>query len=329
MKLSRWIPATLAGTLFLAACAQAASPTSRPSPTTAPEPTEAPAAAEVEQAPEQPEDVPAFQAEVFAPGALLGGTRIIEVASAGDDVRWILPGPRALDPKVFGTPDQPLGLEPEIGVPLEARMISDDGSVFTTTAGPTPFSDNFALIGGSLDLKAVDATFIDGPGSQDQVDLNAFFTGPDGKEYGLTVVKVIPKGPVHPFFGGVATNIIQHGATGIGTKLFPGAYTYLAFWGVAELTIDGEVVSSNRLLHGMITSNARDADYKLGFDEDVDNSRAVLHLILPNLEVTPDGPQTSPVPTGFELPNGVEQPFLHIMFEDISISPANVVPDLG
>ena len=158
-----------------------------------------------------------------------------------------------------------------------------------------------------------------------QVDLSASFTGPDGKEYTLTLLKVIPKGPNHPFFGGVATNIIQHGATGIGTKLFPGAYTYLAFWGVGELSVDGEVVASNRLVHGMVTSNARDADYRLGFDEDIDNSKVVFHLILPNTELTPDGPQTSPVPSGFELPNGAEQPFLHIMFEDVSVSDANVL----
>ncbi|MFV2045720.1 MAG: hypothetical protein ACC700_21140, partial [Anaerolineales bacterium] len=318
MKTARWFPVMLVGTLFLAACAQAAGAVAVPSETRAPEPTEVQEPTEVEEALEEPEDEPGFQVEAFIPGARLGGTRIVEVESAGDDVRWILPGPRALDPNVFGTPDRPLGLEPEIGLPLEARLVSDDGSAYTTTAGPTPFSDNFALIGGSVELKAVDATLVDGPDSKDKVDLTASFTGPDGKEYTLTLLKVIPKGPNHPFFGGVAANIIQHGATGIGTKLFPGAYTYLAFWGVAELSVDGEVVASNRLLHGMVTSNARDEDYKLGFDEDVDNSKAVLHLILPNTELTPDGPQTSPVPTGFELPNGVEQPFMHIMFEDIA-----------
>jgi hypothetical protein len=60
-------------------------------------------------------------------------------------------------------------------------LVSGDGSAYTTTAGPTPFSDNFALIGGSFDLKAVDATLVDGPDSGDQVDLTASFPGPDGK----------------------------------------------------------------------------------------------------------------------------------------------------
>ena len=102
----------------------------------------------------------------------------------------------------------------------------------------------------------------------------------------------------------------------------PQVYSYVAFWGVGELSVDGEVVASNRLVHGMITNNVRDPeDYTLGFDNDVDNSRIHLHLILPNTEVTPNGPKTSPVPTGFMLPNGVEQPFLHIMYEDVSIAP--------
>ncbi|NOZ05825.1 MAG: hypothetical protein GXP41_05670, partial [Chloroflexi bacterium] len=58
---------------------------------------------------------------------------------------------------------------------------------------------------------------------------------------------------------------------------------------------------------------------------DVDNSKVVLHLMMPNTEATPKGPQTSPVPTGFMLPNGAEQPFFHIMFDGFQVQPAQVV----
>lgn len=93
---------------------------------------------------------PPYATEIdFEPGMLAGGPVTIE-ASGQDDVRWILPGPRALDPAIFGTPDQPLGFEPGTGVPLEARLISEDGSAYTTTAGPTPFSDSYAPSEGSL-----------------------------------------------------------------------------------------------------------------------------------------------------------------------------------
>ncbi len=319
MKKFRTISIAFGASLFLGACAQAVTPITAP--------TEVPPVVEEisTEAPMEVEAHPDVEEIAFLPGLVAGGIRRVESSSVGTDVRWILPGLRALDPAIFGTPDQPLGFEPGTGLPLQARLVSEDGTAYTTTAGPTPFSDNFAPVDGSFNLSVVDATLIDGPDSQDQIDFSATFTGPDGKEYAITLLKVIPKGPDHPFFGGVATNFIQHGATGIGTNLMPGAYTYVAFWGVAELSIDGEVVASNRIVHGMITADPRDEEYRLGFDQDIDNSQIVFHLILPNTEVTPDGPQESPVPTGFILPNGVEQPFFHIMFENIQVQPAQVI----
>jgi len=206
-----------------------------------------------------------------------------------------------------------------MGVPLEMRLTTEDGSAYTTTAGPTPFPDKAAPISGNFVLGVVDSTLIDGPGSQDEAELTANFSGPDGKQYVVKLIKVIPKGPVHPFSGGVATNIIQHGGTGIGTRMMPQVYAYVAFWGVAELSVDGEVVASNRLVHGMITDDVRNENYELVWSDAVDPSGTQLHLILPPMEVTPNGPQPSPLPTGFILPNGVEQPFLHIMFEDVSM----------
>ncbi len=256
----------------------------------------------------------------FTPGRVAGGPVWVKASGSSADVRWILPGLRNLDPKIFGTPDMPLGFEEDVGLPLEARMTNEEGTEYTTTAAPGPFSDNFKMIEGTFNLEAVDATLIDGMSTEDKVDFTASFTGPDGKQYSLKILMVIPMGPDHPFLGGVATNFMQHGMTGIGTKLMPTMYVYVAFWGVGELSIDGEVVASNRIVHGMISSNVRDEEYKLVFDDGVDNSKIHFHLILPNIEVTPDGPQTSPVPTGFEMPNGMEQPFLHIMYEDVTLN---------
>lgn len=66
----------------------------------------------------------------------------------------------------------------------------------------------------------------------------------------------------------------------------------------------------------------RNEESELVFEEDIGNNQVHLHVILPNVEVTPDGPQESPVPTGFEHPNGAEQPFIHLMFGELDISPA-------
>ncbi|ETW93793.1 MAG: hypothetical protein ETSY1_37665 [Candidatus Entotheonella factor] len=245
------------------------------------------------------------------------------------DVRWILPGPRRLDPLVFGTPESPLGFEPDVGVPLAARLTNEVGTAFTTTANPTPFSNAFALIRGSYDLTAIDVTLGDHPSSQDAVAFNAIFTSPDGQHtYDVRVNRVLPVGLLHSVFGGVGVNMIHHGRTGIGTKLQPTTPTYVAFWGIGTLTVDGQVPASgtDRLVHGMITCNVRNANYELVFDVDVDCTQIHTHLMLPPLQIlftANDGYEeiASPVPTGFILPNGITQPFLHIMFENITLSP--------
>ncbi len=73
--------------------------------------------------------------------------------AAGGDVRWILPGPRKLDPEIFGTPDNPLGFEEGIGVPVNERLLNNNKTAFTTTAGPTPFSDHHVRITGAFQAR--------------------------------------------------------------------------------------------------------------------------------------------------------------------------------
>jgi len=240
------------------------------------------------------------------------------------DVRWILPGPRRLDPKVFGTPAAPLGFEPDVGVPLAARLTTGDGSAYTTTAGPTPFSDNFAIISGSYKLKAQDKTLADDPGSKDKINYSATVTSPDGaNNYKIKVKQILPVGVDHPVFGGVASNMIHHGMTGIGTKMQPTQPTVAAIWGIGTIKVNGVVPEGgeNRLVHSMITCDVRDESYRLVFDDGVDCSNIQTHLMMPNVQIVVDEEGNyeevaSPVPTGFILPNGMEQPFLHVMFEN-------------
>ncbi|TES85402.1 hypothetical protein E3J95_04500 [Candidatus Aerophobetes bacterium] len=236
---------------------------------------------------------------------------------AGDDVRWILPGKRKLDPAVFGTPEQPIGFEQSIGVPLEAREKNETGTVYTTTLILTPFSDNFARVTGSLSLMARDVSAVDGFDTEDEIGFTATFTNPEGVEYKVVVKTAIPRGPDHPFFGGGATNHLMHGMTGIGTRLMPTQFVYLAFWELGDLFVNGKKVDTQRIVHVMLGEKVRDENYKLVFDKDVNHEATHLHLILPPVKGSPEGPIQSPVPTGFILPNGKQQPFLHIMFETI------------
>ena len=240
------------------------------------------------------------------------------------DVRWILPGPRRLDPKVFGTPAAPLGFEPDVGMPLAMRLTNGDGTAYTTTSIPTPFSDNSAIINGNYKLKAQDKTLADDPDSKDKIKYSAKVTSPDGNNtYDISVKQILPVGVDHPVFGGVGSNMIHHGMTGIGTKMQPTQPTVAAIWGIGTIKVNGVVPErgENRLVHSMITCDVRDADYRLVFDDGVDCSNIHTHLMMPNVQIVADEEGNyeevaSPVPTGFILSNGMEQPFLHVMFEN-------------
>ncbi|GMQ95094.1 MAG: hypothetical protein BMS9Abin13_204 [Patescibacteria group bacterium] len=246
---------------------------------------------------------------------------------SGKDVRWILPGVRNLDASLFGIPSNPLGLEKGIGVPLAGRLINSDGTAYTTTAGPTPFSDNFKAITGSFSLTASDVTNFDSKGSGDLATAEFAFTDPTGKnQYRVVLKKIIKVGPEHPVFGGVLVDGFHHGKTGIGTRLMPTVYTYAAVWGVAELYINDELISGNRLVHIMASESVRNEDdYKVLIDSELPHKGIQTHLILANKVATPDGPKEEAVPSQFLLPNGVEQPFIHIMFEDVIVKGLEVL----
>ncbi len=154
----------------------------------------------------------ALNTEIHESYPPLAGGKVTIKSSGSGDVRWILPGLRALDPKIFGTPDAPLGFEPDVGVPIGMRLTNGAGTEFTTTMNPTSFSNKFLEISGEYKLKAVDVTAFDDPHSKDTVDFKVEFTSPDGvNEYKITVKKSLPVGPDHPFMGGVGTNFIHHG----------------------------------------------------------------------------------------------------------------------
>jgi hypothetical protein len=167
----------------------------------------------------------------------------------------------------------------------------------------------------------VDRTAVASSSTRDEIGAEFEFTSPDGEHsYRVVMNRALPQIPDHENFGGVGLNVVQHGRTGIGTKLEPQAMAFITFWGVASLYRDGELVADDRFVHFMVTERVRDpqGDYSLGFDDDVIHNEVQGHLILPPVAVTADGPIARPVETGFELPNGQDQPFIHVMFENIT-----------
>ena len=128
--------------------------------------------------------------------------------SRGDSVHWILPGSRRIDPHVFGTPeagpstpqrgddhiahkiwylsqhrpdvvgllagdDSHKALPLPVGLPNKARQTNADGTRYTKTKIPVPFSDNTVgsdentNLDGELDLTYIDRSGFDGHDGHD------------------------------------------------------------------------------------------------------------------------------------------------------------------
>ncbi len=231
-------------------------------------------------------------------------------ASADGVAIWQYPDRRALDPALFGTPDAPLNIDL---LPLANRETTADGSAYTTIRNPAMFSNNIEMIEGSFAMQVRDLTAQDSRDSRDEIAMEAEFAAPDGRMIRVVMNRVIPVGPDHPFFGGVGTDVLMHGSTGIGTPLVAREFSYITAWGVGDIYVDGEMADSGRVVHVMVSERTRDADYMSGFDVAMPDELEI-HLAMPPVRVSPDGPQPSPVPTGVMLPNGAEQPFIHVNF---------------
>ena len=278
--------------------------------------------------------------------------RVLRAAQPeGRVVYWVMPGPRRIDPGVFGAPSDPQmtgewamsraqgpvqqllqDLPILVGLPPQARGSSDDGSRYTRTTIPTPFGDSGQITSGQVDIRYVDRQSGDNPGppgdTKDTVDANISFTDPDGNDYRVEIDHVVqPPIPGYDTDGGVLIDGTHHGRTRTGSPLMPEVYTYGAFWSLAHLYINGERVDENKMTHCMTTETVRDAEYGLAFGSDLPLARANTiagqrhhtHCIVLPVTGTPDGPIYDPVQTAFALPNGQHQPFIHIMYEQDEI----------
>ncbi|MBW3660823.1 MAG: hypothetical protein KY397_04230 [Gemmatimonadetes bacterium] len=258
------------------------------------------------------------------PPPLLGGPVTVEISQDGGGVFVGLPDERELDPDVFGTPEMPRAFAgtPGInGVPPPARGI--EGGRYTEMKTKSPFGDAHVTMGGaSLSIDAVDATAVDGANSDDRVSFQATWEDDAGNAYAVRCCEMLAtRGVEFPTFGGVVTNHVLHGSTRIGTALMPTEYVYFAFWGMGEVLKNGEVVAAPRLVHGMLTEYVRAEGYSLASDREVTPNRTHFHLMVPPMRPDMEAGRFvhEDVPTGFTLPNGMELPFWHVMFENLDV----------
>ena len=263
-------------------------------------------------------------AKLKNPLSILGGPVKIDISQESSPVYVALPDFRKLDPRIFGTMDMPRAFEgtPGItGVPVMLR--EHDGNNFTKMKVLTPFGDKHIILkDGELKINALDKTATDAAVSEDKVDLVASWKDKDGNTYMVKAGKVISRGLEYPTFGGVVTNHILHGFSGVGTPLMPSEFTYFAFWAIGDIYKNGKVVDKMRIVHGMLTEYVRTKGYKLGFDDQITPTALQFHLMVPPFK---PNMQTmafnkAPVKTGFKLPNGMELPFWHVMFENVEVN---------
>jgi hypothetical protein len=227
-----------------------------------------------------------------------------------------------------------------VGLPEGARKTNSAGDRYTQTKIPVPFSDDtvgsqeVGALDGALDLTYVDRQGFEGDGNaEDGVDLDVWFTDPDGTQYGLDIKHLEHHDGAHLHGRGVMTGVYIHGITTIGTPLMPTQYAFGAFWAVGDLLIDGEVTDDrnrNRIIHLMTTQGVRTEDYTLAIDEELPlgadgnpdpylGSNQVTHVFLPPIKMTGDGPRRVPLQPAFTLPNGKPQPFIHFMFDENTV----------
>ncbi len=239
-----------------------------------------------------------------SPPDRLGGPVTVTATQEQGSTRWMLPGPRQMDPAVFGTTDHPIGWEeapfPLVGIAPSMRQHND--TRYTIVDHATPFSD-WAKAGiGDLRMTVTDRTAIDGATTQDKVDFEATFQSPDKThDYRVVAKMPLPHGKYFPTFGGVVTDHLMHGSTGIGTKLMPTEYSYVSFWAKGQVYVDGKLTNDNQLVHVMLTEFVRGDRNKLQFDGGVGagGTGQVLHLMVPPYRIGPKGPELAPVRSGY------------------------------
>ena len=153
--------------------------------------------------------------------------------------------------------------------------------------------------------------------------------GPGGLVVDIHGDETLPKGPFHEFFGGVGTNLIQHGRTGLGGKLIPQVFIYVSVYVKGEVRVGGQLLPGNdeQLIRVMVTEGLRDAANApgpaggngpfMGNNAEVDRDDLELHVLVPGVRFLPNPLPSQPI-------FGVGQDFVHLLFEDVQLQGSTI-----
>ena len=193
-------------------------------------------------------------------------------------------------------------------------------------------SDKASIVNGSFEVTYKDLQPYDLPAyptsTIDNASVNVDFNDPAGNLYEIKLKKLYqPPFPGFESGGGVITDAWIHGNTGTDSPLFPTIFTYGAFWGVGDIIVNGTTMDEDKWVRFMTTQNVRDQNYNFTTSEELplmsnetfSGQIHHTHVIVSPIKITPEGPIFDPVKTEFTLPNGMKQPFIHVMFEQDKI----------
>jgi hypothetical protein len=127
----------------------------------------------------------------------------VVTVTGGGPVIQVLPGPAQFA---------------DSAAPIIAKMPADKQQMMKMMAQKGPFSDQVAKVSGTFT-----GSFWDAGARGDSVAATASFKSQDGANWLVKVNRVEPRdeSPMEPHFGGVATDITYHGASGVHVPLVP------------------------------------------------------------------------------------------------------------
>ncbi len=134
-----------------------------------------------------------------------------------------------------------------------AKMPPEAQKMMGMMAKMGPFSNNAKAVTGTFRMEATDAG-----ASGDAVNAVAEFTDAQGAKWRVVTDRLATKDePMLPHFGGVVTDWVSHGSTGMNVPLVPTVRDAVSLWGLSRVWKDGKLVTDAEPTHIMVTSRTR------------------------------------------------------------------------
>lgn len=193
--------------------------------------------------------------------------------------------------------------------------LNENETVFDLTQEPISISGNFTSINGTFYLNLTDLSTTAVSPSNETAKAEFNFTDPMGQTRYAVVLKNI-ENVVESLF---TFNCFNGNFSGVNCS-GPVTYTYGTIWGIGELYVNDTLVSNNRIIRVMALEQVNSSDkegYKLIFEKELPRKGIETRLFLPDLVATENGTiEKQPVPTNYTLPDGQNQSFINIIFEN-------------